>query len=266
MIQTSPFPDDFLSYSGNKFYQFVKNFLGEIEADILEVQSIKNVRVMLRITDVFSFFDINCEETLELKTKACFVTDEMNYLVRPGIRSNMEYFIELLRAHYSPSLINETPLSSQTAILKSDQYFHRHMSSSTTDSMDNNERCSSKSFLNIFIDNLVKNMNRSPNHYKYDPLVEKFASALHILAGNNAYEFIRINLPGSLPAVNTLKLINRNINLNLNECEFRFNSLQNYLRSVDSNFIFAASFSHLIAIELLKDFFLHLVRGCYRSH
>jgi hypothetical protein len=104
-----------------------------------------------------------------------------------------------------------------------------------------NTEYQSKSFAHIFVKNLLKNINRSSNNYQFDPDVNKFASIFNILAGHNAYEFVRINLPGSLPSVTTLKNYNQNINLHLNEGEFRFDSLKNYLNLIDSNHVFMVS-------------------------
>ncbi|CAF1198328.1 unnamed protein product [Adineta ricciae] len=81
-------------------------------------------------------------------------------------------------------------------------------------------------------------MNRSCNNYRFYPVVNKFALILNILAGHNAYEFIRINLPGSLPSATTLKTFNQTINVQINECKFRFDSLKEYLNKTDSNYVF----------------------------
>ena len=61
------------------------------------MQRIKNVRILLQILDVFSFFQINNKDILKLKKQACFIDDDSSYIVRPGIRSNIEQFIELLK-------------------------------------------------------------------------------------------------------------------------------------------------------------------------
>jgi len=93
------------------------------------------------------------------------------------------------------------------------------------DLMDINKENQSKSFPHIFVSNLLKNMKRSNNNYQFDPIVNKFASVFNILAGHNAYELIRLNLPGFLPSTTRLKTYNQNINLQLSECEFRFDSI-----------------------------------------
>ena len=252
---SSSLPDGFFSYSEITFYDFVKNFVGDIEAEILQMQCIKNARTLLRINDVFSFFRINSKEIFDLKQRACFINDDMSHIVRPGVRSNMEYFLELVRNYHPLSVSNERPSSSVPTTSKSERKFDAQMSNSTNVFINTNNEYSCKSFLRVFIDNAVNNMNRSSNNYQYDPLVEKFASALYILGGNNAYEFIRMNLPGSLPSNSTLKIFNRNINQSLNECEFRFDSLKKHLSSIDSNFVFAASFVDLRRGALLKRIF-----------
>lgn len=81
-------------------------------------------------------------------------------------------------------------------------------------------------------------MKRSSNNYRCDPVVNKFASVFNILAGHNAYEFVRLNLPGSLPSTTALKVYNENINLRLSEGEFRFDSLKDHLELIDCNHVF----------------------------
>lgn len=263
---SSPFPDDFFSYSENRFYDFVKDFVGDIEAEIPQIQCIKNIRTLLRVNDVFSFFRMDCKETSDLKQKACFINDDMTYIVRAGIQSNMEHFIESLRRHYPSSVVNECSLSSKIKPAMSEKRTNAESASSTSVFVKKNDQYSCKSLLHIFVDNAVNNMKRSSNNYQYDPLVEKFASALYILAGHNAYEFIRMNLPGSLPSIGALKAFNKNINLSLNESELRFDPLKKYLCSIDSSFIFAASLRDLRMITFVKKFFRLLVEGCHGCH
>ncbi|CAF2068100.1 unnamed protein product [Rotaria magnacalcarata] len=97
-----PFLDELPTYSDAVFYNFVKNYVGVIEGDIIEIQRIKNVRILLQISDVFSFFQINNKDIFKLKERACFIDDNSNYIVRPGIRSDIEQFIELLKNHCKP--------------------------------------------------------------------------------------------------------------------------------------------------------------------
>ncbi len=233
-----PFIENISSYSDDVFYKFVKEFLGVIEGEILEIQRIKNVRILLQVPDVFSFFQMNSKDILKLKERACFLTDDLRYVVRPGIKSNIEQFIETLRKYYKSTSNSVSFISSET---RSD--VTREAGHCTCDVMNANNENELKSFVDIFIDNLFKNMKRSSNNYRFDPIVNKFASVLNILAGHNAYEFIRINLPGSLPSTTTLKAYDQDLNLQLSECEFRFDSLKDHLKSIDSNHVFIVSIS-----------------------
>ncbi|CAF4293122.1 unnamed protein product [Rotaria magnacalcarata] len=223
------------SYSGDAFYKLVKDYVGIVEGEILEIQCIKNIRILLRIPDVFSFFQMNSKDIISLKQRACIIDDDMSYVVRAGIRSNIEQFIELLK-QFHESKANNSNFPSQTttsiAIKQSGQFICHQLNMN-----QENEGFQSKSFINIFIRNILNNMERPSNNYHFDPMVSKFASALSILSGHDAYEFIRLNLPGALPSITTLRNYNQSISLPLRECEFRFESLKTYLDSIDSSYV-----------------------------
>ena len=226
--------DEISSYSDDVFYKFVKEFVGVIEGEILEIQGIKNVRILLQLPDVFSFFQINSKDTFELKQKACFIADDMQFIIRPGIKSNMEQFIELLRKHRASKSISIESVATQ--IMSNG---NKQTKQCVCDLMEEgNEEYESQSFANIFVHNLLKNMKRTNNNYRFDPVVTKFASVFNVLAGHNAYEFVRINLPGALPSSTTLKNYNQTINEKLKEGEFRFDALKTYLDSIESKHVF----------------------------
>lgn len=87
--ELASFMDKNPSYSGNVFYQFEKYYIGIGGGKILEIQRIKNIRMLLQVPDVFAFLKANCEETLRFKERICFLTDDFECVVRPGIRSNL---------------------------------------------------------------------------------------------------------------------------------------------------------------------------------
>ena len=55
-----------------------------------------------------------------------------------------------------------------------------------------------------FIENILSNLLRNKNNYRYSKSVQDFAHALYILGGRNVYEFMRMNLPGALPGLTTV--------------------------------------------------------------
>ena len=94
-----PFFDIISSLSGDAFYDFVKEFVGADEAEILKIQQIKNTRISLRVPDVFSFFAIKSHAIKDLKEGVCFANEDMQFSVKAGIRSNIELFIDSLKKH-----------------------------------------------------------------------------------------------------------------------------------------------------------------------
>ncbi|CAF1521394.1 unnamed protein product [Adineta steineri] len=98
--EISTLPNDLWSYSDDAFYSFLKGFAGDVEGEILEIQCIKNIRILLKVPDIFSFFQMNCKETFDLKKKACFVDDDMKFMVQSGIKYDIEQFIDSLKRHY----------------------------------------------------------------------------------------------------------------------------------------------------------------------
>ena len=95
-----PLVDKLSSYSGDEFYKFVKQYLGITECEIFEIQCIRSIRILLQVPDVFAFFQINSKDIISLKRQACIIADDNSYVVRAGIRSNIEQFIGALKALY----------------------------------------------------------------------------------------------------------------------------------------------------------------------
>ncbi|CAF4656711.1 unnamed protein product, partial [Rotaria sp. Silwood2] len=80
----------------------------------------------------------------------------------------------------------------------------------------------------MFIDNVVFNLTQSSNNFRYTESIKKFAICLYVLGGKQCYEFVRLNMPGSVPHLSTLgDLINKS-NMTLTEAEFKFDSLQKF--------------------------------------
>ena len=50
-----------------------------------------------------------------------------------------------------------------------------------------------KPLVYAFVDNLLRNLNRSKHQYEYNPFVQMFALAFHVLGGTNAYEYLLTN-------------------------------------------------------------------------
>ncbi|CAF1101081.1 unnamed protein product [Didymodactylos carnosus] len=78
------------------------------------------------------------------------------------------------------------------------------------------------------------------NNYRYSDSVQRFAMALYVLGGKITYEFVRVNLSGALPNLIALKNYVSNADLKLIEGDFRFNSLQQHLNSINTKYGFGS--------------------------
>lgn len=95
-------------------------------------------------------------------------------------------------------------------------------------------------FLKSFIDNIILNMTRSPNNYRFSEQVEQFALSLYILGGKMTYQFVRVNLSPALPSVQTLNKLISTGDTKINEGEFRFASLQEYFNRIGVEYGFGS--------------------------
>ena len=97
-----------------------------------------------------------------------------------------------------------------------------------------------QAFLKSFIDNIILNMSRSPNNYRFSKQVEQFALSLYILGGKMSYQFVRVNLSPALPSIQTLNKLISTSDTKRNEGEFRFDSLQEYFNRIDGKYGFGS--------------------------
>ena len=87
---------------------------------------------------------------------------------------------------------------------------------------------------------MANNLTKPSNHNRYSNLVKEFAFVLSILGGRQAYEFIRINLPGGLPSLQKLSSFFNEEREQLVEGEFRFDSMKAHLKSMNVSYAFVA--------------------------
>ena len=52
-LNLNSLPDEVLFYSNEQFYKFIEDYLGVDEMNLLKIQSIKNVRTLLKVPRYF---------------------------------------------------------------------------------------------------------------------------------------------------------------------------------------------------------------------
>jgi hypothetical protein len=98
-IDLNNLPDEVLFYSNDQFYNFIENCLGTDEMELLKLQSIKNIRTLLNVPDVFAIFTVNCKEIIDLKNSICFIDDKnnSNIIIKSGIKAGVDDLITTLK-------------------------------------------------------------------------------------------------------------------------------------------------------------------------
>jgi len=235
LINKFDLPDDIFTRIDDEFYSFVKLVAGDCIFNILRIQLINSATKLLNTADVFGFFQVESTETDDLKAACCLKSKTGQYIIKPGIQTDLKILVTLLKQKLqqqqqqklvlhenkqtdenfiSIDFINKYPL------LKSLIKWYKQ------NDMGDNDKPTE--FLTSFIDNLVHNLTQSSNNYRYTDKVKNFAICLYILGGKQSYEFVRLNLPGSLPNLTTVNDLINQSNITLTEAEFRFDSLQQF--------------------------------------
>ena len=92
----------------------------------------------------------------------------------------------------------------------------------------------------MWINNIFENLKKSKNKFSYDEYIQQFSLLLFILGGRNCYEFLRLNLPGTLPHVSNVELLMKKQDVRIVEYNFRFDLLRDYTQSNNCNYVFSA--------------------------
>ncbi|CAF1459087.1 unnamed protein product [Adineta ricciae] len=230
-VDISILPDDIFELVDYRFYDFIQSTAGDSLAKILKIQLINSVTKLLNTPDVFAFFQYDIKETDVIKLESCYISKSGQVIVKPGIQSAFSFLMKLLEkglkqkqetalnekrencgSYLTDDFLNSYPL------LKSLIKWYRFT--------DSNDVKQSNRFLLSFIDNLVNNLTQSPNNFKHNESVKSFAMCLYILGGKQVYEFVRLNLYGSVPSLSTLSELINNSGTVFSEAEFNFESLR----------------------------------------
>jgi hypothetical protein len=123
--------------------------------------------------------------------------------------------------------------------------------------MFTNSSSQSDHFFNTFkytvIETIISNHRRAKARYSYNDSIRVFASCILILGGRNVYEFIRINIPGLLPSLIIIQRLLDSTTSRIEEGEFRYNLMSDYLISQKTNLIFVAEDCTAVVPRVIYD-------------
>ena len=232
-LDTSVLPLGIFMRLDDDFFSIVQSLGGDSLVSILKIQLSNSANKLLNTVDVFAFFRIDSVETDVIKSESCFKSKAGQYMIKPGIQASLLYSLTLLKAKLKEQEMNTTQDSRNKKPDLTDEFVDKHPILKTLIKWCQYKDSSSTSgtkndFITMFIDNLVSNHTRSSNNYRYAKTIKKFSMCLYILGGKQAYEFIRLNLSGSIPNLTTISDLINESSTNYTEAQFRFELLEKY--------------------------------------
>lgn len=228
---------------GDAFYEFLETTFSEDIKELARAQGFSSAQSLLHsrrsILD-FLHIDSNDADLIALKKLAAFPGKDGTWTVKAGI----EYDIHCLMSTIHHAEHERTTTSTDGSLLVSNDILSRFPWLRNLIAFCQNhalsERRDDLNFLSSFIENIANNLTKSSRQNRYLTVVEQFAFILYVLGGRQAYEFVRINLPGSLPSISTLMNLFNEKRERLKEGEFRFNSMETHLQSLGVRYAFAS--------------------------
>ncbi|CAF3697632.1 unnamed protein product [Rotaria sp. Silwood1] len=97
LIDTSILPSDIMLLRDVQFLNFVRKEAGDAAADLFEIQSINCVKSLLMTTDVYCIMNLKSKALDGFKNKNGFMLDDDTFIIKPGIKGNVDYLIDLLK-------------------------------------------------------------------------------------------------------------------------------------------------------------------------
>ncbi|CAF3009036.1 unnamed protein product [Rotaria sp. Silwood2] len=100
IVDTRILPSDVLTYTDEKFYEFVHSLCGDTPVELLKVLCIRSVQLLLMTDtkDIFSVMNLDCVQLEDIKKKTCFQLQDKSFVIKPGVESSIKYLKELLLA------------------------------------------------------------------------------------------------------------------------------------------------------------------------
>ncbi|CAF3638763.1 unnamed protein product [Rotaria sp. Silwood1] len=220
------FPHNVLEFRDAAFFDLVGQFCGE---DIVEyLQLLRQDYVELAI----------------VKKKLAFCRSDGSCIIKIGIQHDVDKLLNSLRnasinnEQMTTAVTNENDLIIPFEILQEYSILKGLINFFITSSQ--NSHPTDKPFLHYFLEHFLSNLTVAESRYRYNEQVLDFAVCLSILAGHNAYEFLRINMPGALPSLITIQAKLSKAGFRALEGEFRYDDMNKYMNEINSKFAFCS--------------------------
>ncbi|CAF4018200.1 unnamed protein product, partial [Rotaria magnacalcarata] len=196
------------------------------------------------IGDGFAFVQLDSEELIPLKKTAGIFLNDGRFILKKGLVYKVEKFLKILRTlnqEYLTSLDHHSSNNSSDLIVP--EYLLKKFPFIQTLIVYSKLIADCKydlTFLNIILNNIIRNLITEETGFRYETIVRQFATSLYILGGRIAYEFVRLNIPALLPSVQIIQAYIVLLNNHLTEGLFNDGGILKYFNMNQSTLGFVA--------------------------
>ncbi|CAF0817297.1 unnamed protein product [Adineta steineri] len=237
ILKLDKLTDEMINLSFNDFYNFIEIALNKELKELFQVQAIREMSSLSSVTvnQLTHILTFEITDLIDLKKSLGYMTSHGVFHLRLGHQQLLEGLLSLVQAKNTSSVNNRVVSNN---FIENDIYVKltellKHQAS-------NLSNVHNFSILVPWIINIFQNMTTTKNRYNYDVHIQQFALLIFILGGRNCYEFLRLNLSGSLPHISSIESLIRNENIKMTEGKLRFQLLQDYVESNKCNYVFVA--------------------------
>lgn len=246
-------PMDALFFRGDSFYSMIEQFCGKPVVDLLEFQLIDSSMNLIEISDPFLILQVESDRTNLIKSSlGISCTDEHGkdfFFVMPGIRLKLEKLVRSLRDLNTS--INQPSTASKSLTISSELVEKYPFLLDLVDCLESN---SLTHFSIDFLSNWMSNVARtSKNSFRYPQSVKDFALSLYVLGGPTLYEFLRLNIPGSIPNLTSVCSMLSSSKHKVIEGEFQYSRFLQTVEPLGCKYAFCGEDSTAVIPKVVYD-------------
>ncbi|CAF1484730.1 unnamed protein product [Rotaria magnacalcarata] len=237
LIDTSILPSDIMLLRDVKFFDFVRKEAGDAAVDLFEIQSINCVKSLLMTVDVYCIMNLKSKALYCFKSKHGFMLDDDTFIIKPGIKGNVDYLIDLLKQKCTDDAKLTKSLKRNQSSSPLDRTINR--SSTTTESTmavlsSNSSNVVTSKSLNLSLDEHKTYVNNTLNNWCKNNELRLNLSNVSLIEGQH-YSISILNDASGVLKANIKFCCNKWIPLTNNRGKFQLSNFYRHLQDFRNN-------------------------------
>lgn len=251
------FTEEVLCLRDELFYNFIEQQCGSFALEIMKAQDISSTDCLLETGNIFTFLQLDSDELIPLKRKAGILLNDGSFILKQGLEYKVESLLKTLRNLNQQHMKSSTNYNSNNVsemvvpenLLKKFPFIETIITYSNLIVKSKHDF----TFLNILMNNMIRNLVTDERGYRYENVVRQFATSLYILGRRTAYELLRLNIPGLLPSIQIIQSFISASDSHLSEGLFNFDGARDHFRSNQSTLGFIAEDATAVIQKISYD-------------